>query len=431
MAIAVVGLSHRTAPIEVRERFVFGAKDAEAALLDLVGRGVSREAVLLSTCNRTELYLGEVAGEGEREAVALLAARADLPEAEARRHLYVHRDRRSVEHLFRVVSSLDSMILGEAQIQGQVKGAYEAALAMGGGRGVVGPVLSRLFEAALAVGGRVRAETRLGEGAASVPGAAIELARKVFGSLRGRRGLVLGAGEMAELMLSCLTAEGVRTTVVASRSEARARDLAARGGADFLRFEEIGPALAEADIIAAATAAPHVVLTRELISRALPGGPRKPLCILDIALPRDVEPEVGDLENVFLYDIDDLEQIVTGNLARRRDEIPAAERIILEAVTDYWRWYAARDVVPVIRALRNRAEATRRREVAKALAKLGHLSAADREAVERLTRQLLAKLLHAPTVRLREAAANGHVPGVAEAARFLFELDDETEGERE
>jgi len=173
------------------------------------------------------------------------------------------------------------------------------------------------------------------------------------------------------------------------------------------------------------------VLTRELISRALPGGPRKPLCILDIALPRDVEPEVGDLENVFLYDIDDLEQIVTGNLARRRDEIPAAERIILEAVTDYWRWYAARDVVPVIRALRNRAEATRRREVAKALAKLGHLSAADREAVERLTRQLLAKLLHAPTVRLREAAANGHVPGVAEAARFLFELDDETEGERE
>src|SRR5690606_2941737 len=295
MAIAVVGLSHRTAPIEVRERFVFGPKDAEAALLDVVGRGVAREAVLLSTCNRTELYLGEVAAEGERQAVALLAARANLPEAEARRHLHIARDRRSVEHLLRVVSRLDSSGPGEAQVQGAVRGAYEAAGAVGGRGGVVGPVLSRLFEAALAVGGRVRAETRLGEGAASVPSAAVELARKVFGSLRGLRGLVLGAGEMSELMLSCLAAEGVRVTVVASRSEARARELAARGGAGFLRFEEIGPALAEADIVAAATAAPHVVLTRDLVARVFSGGARKPLCILDIPLPRDVEPEVGEL----------------------------------------------------------------------------------------------------------------------------------------
>lgn len=430
MAIAVVGLSHRTAPIEVRERFVFGAKEAEAALLDLLERGVSGEAVLLSTCNRTELYLGGAAEGSEREGVALLAARAGLPEAEARHHLYVHRGRRSVEHLFRVVSSLDSMILGEAQIQGQVKGAYEAACAMGG-KGVVGPVLSRLFEMALAVGGRVRSETRLGEGAASVPGAAIELAKKVFGSLRGLRALVLGAGEMSELMLACLKAEGVQSTVVASRSEARARELAGRIGAEFLRFEELGRVLADADIVAAATAAPHIVLTRELVSRAMPGGARKPLCILDIALPRDVEPAVGELENVFLYDIDDLEQIVRGSLARRRDEVPAAERIVLEAVADYWNWYAARDVVPVIRALRDRAEATRREEVAKALARLGHLSPADREAVDRLTRQLLAKVLHAPTVRLREAAVNGRAPIVAEAARFLFELDEGAEGKGE
>ncbi|HEX7091781.1 MAG TPA: glutamyl-tRNA reductase [Longimicrobiales bacterium] len=431
MPIAVIGLSHRTAPIEVRERFVFSAKDAEAALLDLVGRGVSREAVLLSTCNRTELYLGEVAEAGEHAGAALLAARAGLPEAEAKRYLYVHRDRRSVEHLFRVVSSLDSMILGEAQIQGQVKGAYEAACAMGGGKGVVGPALSRLFETALAVGGKVRSETRLGEGAVSVPGAAIELARKVFGSLRGLRALVLGAGEMSELMVACLQAEGAHVTVVASRSEARARELAARRGAAFLRFEEVWPALAEADIVASATGAPHVVLTREAVARALPGGARKPLCILDIALPRDVEPEVGDLENVFLYDIDDLEQIVEGSLARRLDEVPAAERIVLQAAADYWSWYTARDVVPVIRSLRERVEVMRRKEVEKTLARLGHLSAEDRAAVDDLTRRLLAKVLHRPTVRLREAAANGHVPGVAEAARFLFELDDEAEGGRE
>src|SRR5690606_14927642 len=208
-------------------------------------------------------------------------------------------------------------------------------------------------------------------------------------------------------------------------------ELAARGGAGFLRFEEIGPALAEADIVAAATAAPHVVLTRDLVARALSGGARKPLCILGIALPRDGEPEVGALENVFLYDIDDLEQIVSGNLARRRSEAPAAERIVMEAVADYWLWYTARHVAPLIRALRDRAEATRRKEVAKALSKLRHLSAADREAVERLTRQLLAKVLHAPTVRLREAAASGRMPEVAEAARFLFELDDEAERERQ
>ena len=431
MPIAVIGLSHRTAPIEVRERFVFSAKDAEAALLDLVERGVTREAVLLSTCNRTELYLGEVADGGEHAGTALLAARAGLPEAEAKRYLYVYRDRRSVEHLFRVVSSLDSMILGEAQIQGQVKGAYEAACAMGGGKGVVGPALSRLFETALAVGGRVRSETRLGEGSVSVPGAAIELARKVFGSLRGLRALVLGAGEMAELMVTCLQSEGAHVTVVASRSEARGRDLAARRGAEFLRFEQIEAALAEADIVAAATGAPHVVLTREVAARALRGGARKPRCILDIALPRDVEPEVGDLENVFLYDIDDLEQIVAGSLARRMDEVPAAERIVLQAAANYWSWYTARDVVPVIRSLRERAEALRRSEVEKTLARLGHLSPEDRAAVDELTRRLLAKVLHRPTVRLREAAANGHVPGVAEAARFLFELDDEAEGGRE
>src|SRR5690606_6338699 len=214
---------------------------------------------------------------------------------------------------------------------------------------VVGPVLSRLFQDALAVGGRVRSETTLGAGAASVPAASVELAKKIFGPLRGRRALVLGAGEMSELALECLTGEGIQSVVVANRTEARAQELAGRFGGSAARFEGLGAALAESDIVVAATAAPHPVITRDLFARVLPRGPKRPLLIVDIAIPRDVEPEVAEVDNVFLYDIDDLTQIVDDNLERRREEIPVAERIVAEAINEFWSWYASRDVVPVIR----------------------------------------------------------------------------------
>jgi glutamyl-tRNA reductase len=473
MPLAVVGLSHHTAPVEVRERFVFNETETAAALLQLSASGATREAVLLSTCNRTELYIAGVSASVELEAppngtraadaagasaaddpaaaagvaaapghgnaqaraddadqesalmaaATLLAARAGLPLAEARRHLYVHRGRDAVRHLFRVVTSLDSMVMGEAQIQGQVRGAYELAAALGGERRVVGPVLSRLFESALGVGGRVRAETSLGVGAASVPSAAIELARKIFGSLRGRRALVLGAGEMSELAITCLAAEGVRSVVVANRTETHADSLARRVGASAARFASLPELIPQTDIIATATAAPHAVLTRELMQRALPAGSPHPLLIVDIALPRDVEPAVGELENVFLYDIDDLNQIVDDNLERRRDAVPLAEGIVAQEMASFWRWYESLQVVPVIRALRERAEEMRRHELEKALKRLEHLAPADREAVDWLTRQLLNKVLHPPTVRLREAASNGGGVSVVDAARYLFDLD--------
>ncbi len=426
--LKVIGLSHHTAPVEVRERFVFDAGDGERALHAAVADGVV-EAVLLSTCNRTELYL--VLGEdaGTDGAVAVLAEHAGITAEEARRYLYTFEERRGVEHLFRVVSSLDSMILGEPQIQGQVKTAYERAVAAAAeGNAVVGPFLSRLFQHALAVGGKVRSETSLGAGAASIPSAAAELARKIFGPLRGLSALVLGAGEMAELSLECLIGEGARGTVVASRSEERARGVARRVGSDFARFEDFPRLLRKADIVVSATAAPHAVITRELVERALPDGPDHPLLVVDIALPRDVEPEVGEIPNLFVYDIDNLRRIVDDNLERRQKEIPKAERIVQAAVEEFWGWHSARDVVPLIRQLRGRAEELRASELERAMRRLRHLPPEDLAAVEALTRQLLNKVLHSPTTRLRQAAAAGRALDVVDAARYLFELDREEPG---
>lgn len=433
MSLAVVGVSHRTAPLEVRERFVVDAQAGALALRQLAAIGCT-EAVLLSTCNRTELYM---TAPGAQPDVSVIGARflsdhAGMPETDADRYLYTLHDEGAVEHLFRVVASLDSMILGEAQIQGQVKAAYERALGTNSGDFVVGPVLARLFETALRVGGRVRSETKLGTGAASVPSASIELAHKIFGSLDGCRALVLGAGDMSELTMACLRAAGVRDIMVANRTAARAAEAARRFDARAVTFDDVPALLRDVDIVVSATAAPHAVITRGSAEQVIGSGRRTPLLILDIALPRDVEPEVGELPNVFLYDIDDLSQVIEGTLERRRSEIAVAEQIIEEGTREFRAWYRARNVVPLIRELRGRAEDLREAETARAMRLLGHLSPADRKAVENLTRQLLNKVLHAPTARLREAAEDGRDGEIAEAARYLFglgngsELDDDT-----
>ncbi|MFL5542832.1 MAG: glutamyl-tRNA reductase [Longimicrobiaceae bacterium] len=423
MPVAVVGASHRTAPIELRERLAFGRAELPGALAALAGEP-GGEAVVLSTCNRTEVYLA--AGEGcdaVERAEAMLAARID-GEPGAAQALYVRRDREAAQHLFRVAAGLDSMIVGEPQIQGQVRDAYAAAREVAVGRGpVVGPALNRMFQTALGVGGRVRSETGLGIGAASVPSAAVELAKKIFGSLKGRRALVLGAGEMSEVTLECLRGEGVRTAVVANRTWERARELAEKWGGTAIRWEEFAGALAHVDIVICSTAAPRPVLTVERFRAALPKGPRRPLCIIDIAIPRDVEPAVGERQNVFLYNVDDLQQIVDASLDRRRAELPAAEGIVAQGVEEFWTWYASLAVVPTIRALRDRGERVRQEEVERALGRLRHLSDDDRAAVDALTRTLLNKLLHAPTARLREAAGNGRGTGVLDTVRYLFELD--------
>lgn len=424
MSLVVVGLNHTTAPIEVRERFAFGTQEVPGALSALMEGGGVLESVLLSTCNRTEfcLHLSDDAGAGR--AVRLLEQKAGPLPHPASGYLYQRRDLDAVRHLFRVTSSLDSMILGEAQIQGQVREAYERARAVAyNGRSVVGAVLHRLFQAALAVGGRVRSETRLAEGAASVPLAAVELARKIFGSLNGRRVMVVGAGEMGELSLRCFADEGVEVAVVTNRHHERAQALAQQYGARAVLYEEFWRALPSVDIVVSSSAAPHPIITRDRVRKVLSQAPTRALCFIDIAIPRDVEPEVGDLPNIFLYNIDDLRHVVTANLERRRGELPRAERMVEAAAAEYWRWYVGLQAVPLIRELRDRAETLRQEEIARSLSQLAHLAPEDRERVERLTRRLVHKLLHLPTVRLREAAEDGRAADLLDAARTLFDLD--------
>ena len=422
--LGVVGISHHTAPVEVRERFAYSDAEARDALRELLRSPRIEEAVLLSTCNRTELYVHGRAAEGILDAHALLEKRATGVDSHADEWFYQRSDEEAVRHLFRVVTSLESMVLGEAQIQGQVKGAYESARTLE--EGVTGPVLSRLFELALRVGGEVRSATALGVGAASVPSAAVQLAKKIFGSLEGRRALILGAGDMSELALDCLRAEGVCSFVVANRTEGRARTLVERAGGAAIAFDDIVSALRETDIIASATSAPHAMLTTKLMREAFPKGAPQPLCIIDMALPRDVEPAVGDMPNVFLYDVDDLRQIVDDNVARRRSELPRAEGLIESAVGEYWQWYTARRAGPVIRALRERAERRRRADLERLFARMPHLSDADRQELDEATRQMVNRLLHSPTVRLREAAGRARSTEMVQAARWLFELDDDS-----
>jgi glutamyl-tRNA reductase len=426
MPVKLIGISHHTAPLPVRERFVFDHEQARTLLRSLLREELASEAVLLSTCNRSELYY---VAEDEPEPlhsvfVSELAERGQITRSEAEDFTYAHRERDVVQHLFRVTSSLDSMILGEPQIQGQVKAAFDLANELSVEGRTAGPILTRLFESALNVGGRVRSQTELGSGSASIPTAAVELARKIFGNLRGRTAAVIGSGDMSQLALDCLRAEGVTDAVLVSRTRERAREVADRMGARAFAHEEMPTLLARVDIIIAATAAPHAVITDELVRRSLPRGRRHPLLIVDIALPRDVEASVGDINNVFLYNIDDLQQVVDAAVERRRAQVPAAERIIADAADDFWTWYRSLEVVPLIRELRTRAEEIRQREVEKALRSMNRVSAEDAAAIDALTRQILAKVLHRPTVRLKQAASNGHERDIMRTMRYLLGLDE-------
>jgi glutamyl-tRNA reductase len=426
MVLTMVGVSHRTAPLELRERFVFASDRVPVALTDLADGRSATEAVLLSTCNRTEIYaIAPDGAEGEGSLRELLARRFGAPVGECDHLMYERRGREAAEHLFRVAAGLDSMMLGEPQIQGQVREAYQQAAAVSGERGpVVGPVLNRLFQQALGVGGRVRSETELGRGAASAPTAAVELARKIFGSLRDRRALVVGAGEMSEATLECLRSEGVASTLVTSRTYGRAAEVAERWRGRAIEWDELGAELRSVDIVICSTAAPHPVLTVDAVRAAFPGGAPRPICIVDIAVPRDVEPEVGAETNIFLYNLDDLKQVVDANVGRRRSELPRAEALVAEGADEFWRWHTSLAVVPTIRDLRARGEELRRAEVARVLRRLGHLPEEDREAVDQMTRALLNKLLHGPTVRLREAVGNGRGASALDEIRYLFELDE-------
>ncbi len=419
LGIKLVGVNHRTAPLDVRERFTHGAHEVPAALAKVLAAGASG-GVLLSTCNRTEFYL-VADDEPALDAVwALLGERlATKPADGAREYGYIARDRDAVRHLYRVSSGLDSMILGESQIQGQVREAWEIS------RAQAGPVLHRLFQSALHVGSRVRTETALGMGTASAASAAIQVAGKIFGDLAGRSALILGAGDMAELAATCLSDEGVQITLVANRTHERARAIAERLGGKAVSLEEAWPHFATTDIALCSTAAPHAVVTWERVGAVIGGGARrgKPLCILDLGVPRDVDPAIAQIENVFLYDIDDLQTVAAQATARRRDEVPAAERIVEEETDLFWAWYGGLGVVPTIKEWRQQMDTLRATELDRALRQLSHLSPEDRMQIEQFSQSLLNKLLHQPTIALKQAAEEGRGYGLLEALRRLFGME--------
>jgi glutamyl-tRNA reductase len=420
VAIVVAGVSHVTAPIEVREKLAFRPQEVLLELGVLRAEGGLREGVILSTCNRTEVYFVE--GHEDLLARVTSALSARLSE-DASPYVYVRRDRDVATHLFTVAAGLDSMILGEAQIHGQVKDAWEQC------RGESGAVLNRMFQTALLAASRAREETGIGRGAASVSSAAVQLAKKIFGDLAGRRAMILGAGDVAELSLECLLKEGVRVAIVANRTHERAQALAERHGATAMHYEQCWNSLSEVDVLLCSTASPIPVVTIARVREAIDARGDKPLCILDIALPRDVEAEVGQLDNVFLYDLDDIRAAAAANLERREEDVPAAQEIIAAEVQKYWDWVAGLAAVPVVREFREEMERVRNAELGVALRKMGPLTPEQAEAIESFSKSLMNKFLHEPSVRLKAAAANGRGLGVVDAARYLFALEGKRAGE--
>jgi glutamyl-tRNA reductase len=397
MSLVLVGTSHRLSPVEVRERVAFDL----AGAADLARRmAADGEAVCLSTCNRTELYLvhPDPQAAETRAAEALLGDEVEL---------YRMTDEAAALHLFRVAAGLDSLVPGEGEILGQVREAYEA--------GAYGPVLDRLFREALRVGKKVRTETAINESPASVSSAAAALAQQVFGDLKGCRVLLVGAGEVSELAARALAARGVT-----SRTHANAEKLAGAFGARAVPFERLGEQLEQADVVVSSTSSPEPVLARDQV----PDRMGRPLFVIDLAVPRDVDPRLAELEDCYLYDIDDLHAVVRESLSGRRREAERAEAIVATEAERFRDWQASLHVVPAIASLRERAESIRSGELAKAESRLEGLSESERRTVESLTTQIVNKLLHVPIVRLKQAAA-AEGSGYVEVARDLFGLSED------
>jgi glutamyl-tRNA reductase len=425
MHLVLVGTSHHRASVELREQLFVGAGDNADVVRRLAA--ANAEAVVLSTCNRTELYLAHADEEAAQgRAFGELTALAGLSETEIAPALYTLADEAVALHLFRVAAGLDSLIPGEAQILGQVRGAYEVAREAD----TAGPVLHRLFRQALRVGRRVRSETAIGENPASISSAAAELAERVFGSLEGRRILVLGAGKMSDLATVNLISRGVDSVFVANRSVERAERLAGRFGGRAVGLDAVEEELEHADVVVASTSARGYVLSAEQVERAMRKRRGRPIFFVDIAVPRDVDPAVNDIEGCYLYDIDDLERVVEESVAGRREEAVRAEAIVTEEAERFREWQRSLDVVPAIASLRALAESIREAELARAESRLGSLSPTERRMVESLTAQIVNKLLHLPTVRMKEAAAGADGGVYADAIRHLFALEEDDSSAR-
>ena len=399
--LSLVGISHHGASLELRERVALDPDEAAELARELAGD--EGEAVCLSTCNRTELY---VAGPGAEERAAGALSAADGA-------LYRRGDDDAARHLFRVAAGLDSRVRGETEILGQVRAAYAL--------GTPGPLLDRLFREALRVGRKVRAQSPIGDPASSAASAAAVLAERVLGDLSDRQVLLIGAGEIGEATAGRLVARGARIAYVANRGEEKRARVARRLDAQALALGDVAQALAEADVVVSSTNSRSFLVSRDDVEQALATRERRPLLLIDLAVPRDLDPEIGSLPYAFLYDVDDLDEAVgTGSI---EGAAARAEAIVAEEAERFRAWQASRGVVPAIASLRARAEEIRLRELERARRRLADLSPEERRAVEAVTVQIVNKLLHDPTVRLKEAAAGADGATYADAVRHLFGLE--------
>ena len=413
----IVGVSHRTAALPVREALAFPREARDAALHQLCDLSGAGEAMILSTCNRVEIYArcqGPDAAQALESFLCGFHGRAPESLAQA---LYRLRGADAVHHAFRVASSLDSMVIGETQILGQVKEAYEAAEAAG----TLGSMLGALRNRSIAAARKARTETGIGAGAVSVAYVAVELARKIFGQLTGKNVVMVGAGKMSELAARHLVSGGAAATVVAGRTMERATELAASLGGRVLPLEQLRDALSVADIVISGTGAPGLVIRTADVEAARVRRQR-PLFLIDIAVPRDIEDTVTRLPGVFLYDLDNLRSVAEANLRERRKQAAAAETLVEKEARDFIDWEKSRDVVPLLVELRKRGDEIRRAELAKVRSRLGPLSAEQEQALEAATSAIVNKLLHPPTVQLKEASRSGHGSEQISLIRKLFGL---------
>ncbi len=424
MKLALAGINHRTAPVEVREKLAFRAEDIPAALLDMQTRG-AKEALILSTCNRVEV----TAALGENVAIdslleTMVTGRNGLTVEAIRPHFYLFEEAEVIRHLFRVASSLDSMIVGEPQILGQLKEAYAQAR----DHGTIGRVLDAVLTRAFSVAKRIRSETEIGQSAVSVSYAAVELAREIFGSLHNKRVMIIGAGKMSEGTARHLLRAGAAEILITNRTTERAGELARLFRGEIVPFDAFPQRLADVDIVIASCAAPEYVLTRELVRKAIEARKNQPMFLIDIAVPRNIDPEVNSMEHAFLYDIDDLQRLAERNLQARYEVAQQAEGIVTEEVLRLEARLRERDVTPTILSLQEQLEAIRQEVLERYRGRLGRLTPEQDRAIEALTRGIVHKIAHGPISEMRRHAAEqstgeeGRERELISAVRRIFRL---------
>jgi glutamyl-tRNA reductase len=419
--LILVGVNHKTTPVEIREKLAFTKGKIEESVNHLFNFPDIIEHTILSTCNRVEIYARANSQDSAIKSIKqFICDFHQLSLVELEDHFYSYSNKEAVEHLFRVSSSLDSMILGEAQILGQVKEAYSLARDLRS----TGLVLNQLFEKAFSIAKKVREETGIAERSVSISSAAVELAQKIFDDLENHTVMLVGTGEMAELAAKHLISYGVKTVYVPSRTYERAANLARMLNGSALDFEAFKNELHRADIVITSTSAPNFIIKKEIVEKAIHERKNKPIFFIDIAVPRDIEPDVNDLENVYLYDIDDLQVVVSANIKEREKEAENAMNFISQEVTKFNNWVGALDAVPTIVEIRKKAENIRKQEIEKTLKKISHLSEDDKQLLRQMSSSMINKILHKPTIKLKQKtqSEDGHV--YLKAIRHLFHLDD-------